>query len=229
MLHCQARLSRKPFLGVYQPNAPPRTFFLAALSPGSTPSQGMLLPPQQSRCLASVQRGRGRHNIGSDSCSDWAVAGARRGSSSAAFITSAWHDQDAPSAGTTTRQHASLITKHSPSREGSWAYVLNGSEGAIEAGSAAAAEPVCITPNAPHTFWNGRNETVLVVDISLQPPLNAEAFFRTISGMSPRQAYDAIIRIVLRTTADMCVLHPSSRQSIQKPARGPLQLPDVQT
>jgi len=173
------------------------------------------------------------------------VAGAHRGSSSAAFITSTWHDHDAPSAGATTRQHASLITKHSRPREGSWACVLNGSEGAIEAGSAAAAEPVCITPNAPHTFWNGRNETVLVVDISLQPPLNAEAFFRTIAGMSSRQAQEAIIRIVL-VRLQTCVSCTPAAGSLSRDlaakdlaakdlaakdlaAKDPLQLPDVQT
>jgi hypothetical protein len=67
-------------------------------------------------------------------------------------------------------------------REGVLGMNINGTEGVIEAGSPAAAEPVCIAPGVVHYYWNARNDTALRIDVTLQPPGNSIDFFRTLIG-----------------------------------------------
>ena len=67
-------------------------------------------------------------------------------------------------------------------REGLLIVNVNGTDHIREGGSPGAAEPVCISPGVVHYYWNARNDTDLRIDVTLQPPGNSFAFFRTLIG-----------------------------------------------
>jgi mannose-6-phosphate isomerase-like protein (cupin superfamily) len=72
-------------------------------------------------------------------------------------------------------------------REGRAGFLLNEQEASVDALDSAASQPVCVPPGVPHSFWNARNETDLRVDVTLQPPGNSLAFFRTLIGFGKDQ------------------------------------------
>lgn len=72
-------------------------------------------------------------------------------------------------------------------RRGVIGYIRNGEEGHIAADSEAAKQPVCVPPGVSHAFWNAAADTDLHVDVTLTPPGNSEAYFRTLTGFAHDQ------------------------------------------
>lgn len=64
---------------------------------------------------------------------------------------------------------------------GTMAYLLDGIEGLVGPQDTVA-DPLCVPPGVPHTFWIGDNTTELEIIVNLSPALHGEKFFRTLAG-----------------------------------------------
>lgn len=72
-------------------------------------------------------------------------------------------------------------------RQGVIGYLNGGVEGHVSANSTAAETPICVPPGVSHAFWNAQSDTDLHVDVTLTPPGNSEAYFRTLTGFAKDQ------------------------------------------
>jgi mannose-6-phosphate isomerase-like protein (cupin superfamily) len=72
-------------------------------------------------------------------------------------------------------------------REGQAVFLLDGKEIPVAGSNDTVARHICVPPRTPHSFWNALDDSDLRVDVTLQPPGNSEAFFRSLTGFGKDQ------------------------------------------